>query len=54
MDNDVSDYQIQRLRFEAADAGDERQVEMCDAALDGDDGAREACAAAIADTEVNP
>ena len=35
--------QIRKLRSEAASAGDERQVRICDRALDGDDAAIGAC-----------
>lgn len=43
-----TDEQIRELRQEAASAGDSQQVRICDAALDGNDFARDDCAAVIA------
>lgn len=43
----VTDEQIRALRTEAAAAGDAVQVDLCTAALDGDDAARAACGRAI-------
>jgi hypothetical protein len=45
----ITDERIQGLRDEAGAAGDAEQVALCDAALDGDDDAREACAQVIND-----
>ena len=47
----VTSEQISQLRIEAANAGDADQVQLCDAALDGDSAARAACVAAIQDAE---
>ena len=47
----VTNTQISQLRIEAANAGDADQVQLCDAALDGDSAARAACVAAIQDAE---
>ena len=40
---------ITTLRNEAANAGDTEQVDLCERAQQGDDEARECCAAAITD-----
>lgn len=45
----VTTANIEALRDEAAMAGDAEQVRLCDAALQGDDEAWEACADAILD-----
>jgi hypothetical protein len=44
----ISDEQIQALRIEAGEAGDLRQVAICDRALDGSARARRKCAGVIA------
>ena len=43
----ITNDQIRALREEAAQFGDEEMVEYCDAALSGDESAREACQDAI-------
>lgn len=43
----VTDEQIATLRSEAAAAGDDAQVRICDRALDGDDSARAECVRVI-------
>lgn len=40
---DITDEQIEQLRIEAGASGDDEQVELCVAALDGDDDARIEC-----------
>ncbi len=45
----ATDAQVRALRDEAARAGDDEQVDVCDAALAGDVGARGECARVIAD-----
>lgn len=47
----LTNAQIRALRTEAATAGDDAQVALCDSALDGDDSARAHCAKAIAAAE---
>lgn len=42
---------VNALRHEAAQAGDEKQVEVCLAALDGDHHAQRECARVLADVE---
>lgn len=44
---EVTDRQIAQLADEAGAAGDARQVELCEAALDGDVRARDLCVVAI-------
>jgi hypothetical protein len=44
----VTTAQIRALRTEAAQAGDQAQVEICDRALDGDEAAVAECARVIA------
>lgn len=46
---EITDSQIRALRSEAGVAGDEKQVAICDRALDGDEAARRECARVIAD-----
>jgi len=41
--------QIRKLRDEAAEAGDDAQVQLCELALGGDELAWKACAMALAD-----
>jgi hypothetical protein len=43
--------QIETLRAEAAAAGDEAQVDVCTAALEGDADARRECARVIAEAD---
>lgn len=43
----VTDAQIRQLRAEAGSAGDSEMVALCDAALDGDLGARRICERAL-------
>ena len=43
----ITDYQIEALRTEAADAGDSQMIEYCDRALAGDDAALSECVDAI-------
>lgn len=43
----ITDSQIQALRSEAASAGDDKQVALCDAALNGDNAARKKCQRAV-------
>lgn len=43
----ISDYQLERLRAEAGEYGDEELVKLCDLALAGDADAREDCEMAI-------
>lgn len=43
----ITDAQIEALRTEAAAAGDDAQVALCDAALAGDETARARCERAI-------
>lgn len=43
----VTEADIKALRREAREAGDEKQVELCDLALDGDTSAERACAKVI-------
>lgn len=45
----ITTEQIQTLRSEAAEAGDAKQVEICDRAIDGDAAAIRECARVIAD-----
>lgn len=45
----LTDDMIHGLRSEAGSAGDRSQVAVCERALEGDDDARDACAAAIND-----
>ena len=47
--NDITNEQIKTLRQEAAQAGDDAQVAICDRALDGDEQALAVCAEVIAD-----
>jgi len=49
--HNVTDDQIIALANEAALAGDTAQRELCDAALEGDEGARAECARVIAEAE---
>jgi len=49
--DNITDTQIITLRIEAAQAGDEAQVALCDRALEGDDEARAECARTIAAAE---
>ena len=44
---DITDKQIETLRAEAGTAGDDEQVKLCDAALNGDADARAECARVI-------
>lgn len=46
---DATDREIELLRAEARMYGDERMVELCDAALRGNTTARRACCEAIED-----
>lgn len=48
-DAEITDETIEALRAEAAEAGDMEQVALCDAALDGDEAALDACRRVIAD-----
>jgi hypothetical protein len=45
----ITDAQIAALRDEAGQAGDDAQVKICTAALDGDTAARSECERVIAD-----
>ena len=47
----VSDSQIENLRSAAGQAGDLKQVKICDRALSGSKAARRACATVIAYAE---
>ena len=47
----ITDEQIKQLRNEAGTAGDRKQVELCDRALQGDGAARRKCADVIAYAE---
>lgn len=44
---EITDEQIEALRTEAGEHGDLAQVELCDAALGGDEAARARCERAI-------
>jgi len=44
---EINDPQIRQLREEAATAGDLAQVQVCDLALRGNEGARQRCVDAI-------
>lgn len=46
---EITDSQILQLQREAAEAGDEEQVALCERALRGSQSARVACNNAIAD-----
>lgn len=48
----ISNDDIAALGLEAAAAGDTEQVELCEAALDGDDDARSLCVDVIADARI--
>ena len=47
----ITNEQIETLRREAASAGDEQQVRLCDLALDGDAHGLRMCVSAISETE---
>lgn len=47
----VTNEQIEALEIEAGEAGDAAQVELCRAALDGNEVARAKCERAIADAQ---
>ncbi len=47
----ASDPRLVALRTEAAVAGDSRQVELCDLAMDGDAAALTRCAVTLRDAE---
>lgn len=49
--DNVTDEQIVDLRTEATWAGDDEQVDICTAALEGDAEARTECARVIAEAE---
>ena len=50
-EREVTDEQILALSREAAEAGDEDQVKICERALRGNVSARAKCACVIADAE---
>jgi hypothetical protein len=45
---EITNEQIEQLQIEAGAAGDSAQVAMCEAALNGDEAARERCERVIA------
>lgn len=47
----VTDEQIEALKYEAGCHGDREMVAICDAALDGDDDARDDCLWVILDAQ---
>lgn len=47
----ITDEQIETLRAEATEAGDEAQAGICDAALRGNVDARAECARVLADAQ---
>lgn len=49
MSTEITTAQIETLRTEAGEVGDDRMVATCDRALDGDEKARAACARVIRD-----
>jgi hypothetical protein len=49
----ISDAQIEALRDEAAQAGDLAMVEVCELALEGNQGSRAECARVIADADAD-
>jgi hypothetical protein len=49
----MTDREIESLRTSAGSAGDEKQVKLCDKALNGQKKARLACAEVLADAELN-
>ena len=48
---EITDTQIEQLRTEAGQAGDNEQVEICNRALVGDTEARAECARVIAEAQ---
>lgn len=48
-ETEITDEQIEALRYEAGIAGDAEQVRICRAALAGDEDARRECAEVIAE-----
>lgn len=51
MHTEITDEQIEQLKIEAGQAGDDAQIALCVRALDGDEAARSACVEAIRDAE---
>lgn len=47
MQNVITEKQLRELRYEARQAGDEAQAELCTLALDGNEEARKACQNAL-------
>jgi hypothetical protein len=50
-DSIITLQQVERLRVQAAEAGDTEQVAICNRAIDGDESAVRECARVIRDAE---